>query len=72
MGFQVLSVLTGGEDVLTCGFNSENLPLPLDFTPAAANSQIFATYPPALVTVIQTGLLIDFTAVLHANSLQRT
>ena len=56
MGFQLLAVLTAGPEVLTSGFNSENLPLPLTFTPLANNSQIFSSYPPYLVDVIQTRL----------------
>jgi len=54
LGFELISVLTGGPEVLVNGFNSENLPLALSFTPLAASSQIFSSYPAALVEVVQT------------------
>ncbi len=75
MGFQLLNVLAGGPSVLTSGFNSENLPLPLTFTPAANSSQLFSSYPAYLVEAVQTGELrmsVAFCSQHYGQTCQRT
>jgi gamma-glutamyl hydrolase len=50
MGFQFLSVLTADADsVLETGFDSEDLPIPLNFTKAAAASRMFSSASPAVI-----------------------
>lgn len=53
MGFELLNVLVGGVPVLTAGFNSENLTLPLDLTPYAAEARMLANAP-QVVNIVKT------------------
>eukprot|EP00043_Microstomoeca_roanoka_P016278 m.165583 g.165583 ORF g.165583 m.165583 type:complete len:327 (+) comp16427_c1_seq2:264-1244(+) len=57
LGFQMVSVFIGGISVLESGFDSENLPLPLNFTSNLATSRIFATARPELVQALKTDAL---------------
>lgn len=54
LGFQLLSVITAQDDGVICRrcFKSEGLPLPLDFTPAAKSSTLFAQVPTALLKAL--------------------
>jgi len=54
MGFQEVSVLASGNLSLLTQFNSENITLPLTFTPAAANSAFLGSMSPWLQRVITT------------------
>jgi len=47
LGFQLISVLVGNESILTSGFDSENYPVALSFSPNATSSRLFnpATCP---------------------------
>ena len=57
LGFQTLCVLTAGPSILTCDYNSEDLPLPLTFTTLANSSIFFQGFPGDLIAAIQTRLL---------------
>lgn len=56
LGFQFLSLMgaKGNHTVLTSGFDSEDLPLPLDFTGAAKASKLFSTAPSFVYDSLQT------------------
>jgi len=49
LGFQLLNILASGDhSILSSGFDSENLPLPLKLTAAANASRVFRDLPPAI------------------------
>jgi len=52
LGFETLSVLVGGVEVLIDGYDSENLPLPLEFTNKAASSRLFHKMPHDLMQIL--------------------
>ena len=56
LGFQFLSVMGAGENqtVLSSGFDSEDLPLPLNFTSSVTNSKLFANAPTTVMTNLKT------------------
>jgi len=54
LGFQFLNIMGAGEDesVLTGNFDSEDYPIPLDFTPAAKSSYILSTMAPDILNAL--------------------
>ena len=56
LGFQFLSVMGAGENntVLSSGFDSEDLPLPLNFTSAVGNSKLFKDAPSFVMDNLKT------------------
>lgn len=55
MGFQTVSILAANSpNVLSTGFDSENLPLPLTLTAAANTSRLFSAAPPGLLDALAT------------------
>eukprot|EP01147_Barroeca_monosierra_P010085 gene10086-2253_t len=57
LGFEMVSVFIGGASVLSNGFDSENLPLPLNFTQNLATSRIFKNAPSELITALRNDAL---------------
>ena len=50
LGFQTISALASeNSTIVTCGFDSESLPLPLHFTPAARASRLYSAMPADVV-----------------------
>jgi gamma-glutamyl hydrolase len=56
LGFQLLSVLAAGTPDVLCEncFDSENMPLPLNFTDIARSSRLFSRIPGSLMTSLST------------------
>ena len=56
LGFQFLSIMGAGKNnsILSSGFDSEDLPLPLNFTANAANSKLFKNVPDFVVENLRT------------------
>lgn len=56
LGFQLISFLASDFDqsILTSGFDSENLTLPLSFTPAAAASKLYSPMPTGVIETFAT------------------
>jgi gamma-glutamyl hydrolase len=55
LGFQTLSVLVSSIDILDGGFDSENLPLPLNFTSLGPASRLFRSVSPAVMNSLAKG-----------------
>ncbi|EGD76129.1 gamma-glutamyl hydrolase [Salpingoeca rosetta] len=53
LGFQMVSVFIGGNSVLGHHFDSEDLPLPLNFTSHISTSKIFKSARPELITALR-------------------
>jgi len=73
MGFQLLTIL-GAQDhsvLLSYAFDSENLPLPLLYTPEAANSRLFGNAPTNVVTWLSDHTL-NVTINLHHDGILPT
>jgi gamma-glutamyl hydrolase len=54
LGFEFANVMAGGEDVLTCDWDAEDLPLPLVFAPGARSSPLLAGTSDALFNAMST------------------
>jgi len=70
MGFQFLAILTANkQSVLEGGFDSYNLPIPLDFTHLASNSRLFKGSSPQIMNWLATK---DITMNNHRYSVTPT
>ena len=56
LGFEMVGVFVGGTAALEGGFDSEDLPAPLNFTSNLSKSKIFANARPELIKALSTGV----------------